>query len=263
MAPLTGTNGGPPAKRGTGTIHLAACGDVHCHPENEGEVRESLADACEQAEALLLAGDLTTHGRPEEGEALARICADLGLPVFAVLGNHDFHCGQAGELTRILSGAGVTMLEGDAVVHQTPVGEVGIVGAKGFVGGFSGSHLPDFGEPLLRQVYAETSAYVEALDRGLREIAHCPIRVVLLHYSPCEDTLAGEQEGIKAFLGSDRLAAPILEHAPDLVVHGHAHAGRLEGAIGEVPVFNVSGPVIGRGYWLFEFSGADAISPIH
>jgi uncharacterized protein len=248
---------------GKRTIRVAAAGDIHCWPGREDEVRGSLGDVADQADLLVLAGDLTTHGEPEEARALARICADLGVPVFAILGNHDWHAGKSEAVEEVLTEAGVTMLERRAVVHRTPRGDVGIVGAKGFIGGFQGSHLPDFGEPLLREVYAETTRYVEALDRGLREIAHCPIRIVVLHYAPCLDTIEGEGEGIHAFLGSDRLAVPIHEHEPDLVVHGHAHSGRLEGAIGEVPVFNVSSPVIGRGYWVFEFQAAQAVAPIH
>jgi Icc-related predicted phosphoesterase len=142
--------------------------------------------------------------------------------------------------------------------------EVGIVGLKGFVGGFTGSNLPDFGEPLLRRVYAETSADVDALAAGLREVANCPYRVVLLHYAPTGETLVGEPPGIWAFLGSDRLAAPIVEHAPDLVLHGHAHAGTFEGRIGDSPVYNVSVPVMGRDFWVFELSSPRRpTAPIH
>jgi Icc-related predicted phosphoesterase len=129
------------------------------------------------------------------------------------------------------------------------------VGTKGFVGGFPDSALPDFGEPLLRKVYAETSAEVEALDQGLRAVARCPLRIVLLHYAPTATTLEGEPRGIFAFLGSDRLARPITEHTPDLVLHGHGHAGRFEGFIGAVPVYNVSVPVMRRDFWIFELGG--------
>ena len=141
---------------------------------------------------------------------------------------------------------------------------IGIVGTKGFVGGFPGSSLPDFGEPLLREVYAETTREVEALDRGLKEIAHCQVRIVLLHYAPTAETLAGEPEGVWALLGSDRLAAPIVEHAPDLVLHGHAHAGTFEGRIGESPVYNVSVPVMGKDFWVFDLTTPRRpTTPIH
>src|SRR5204862_391794 len=138
------------------------------------------------------------------------------VPVVAVLGNHDLHADRAGEVRRALEDAGVTMLERESTVIEIRGTEVGIVGLKGFVGGFAGSNLPDFGEPQLRDVYATTTADVEALEQGLRAVAMCPYRIVLLHYAPTGETLEGEPPGIWAFLGSDRLAAPILEHAPDL-----------------------------------------------
>ena len=128
--------------------------------------------------------------------------------------------------------------------------EVGVVGTKGFVGGFPGAEIADFGERLLREVFAETSGEVEALEAGLEAIAGCERRLVLLHYAPLSDTLVGEPEGIWAFLGSGRLAAPIGAHRPDVVFHGHAHHGRPTGAIGTVPVHNVARHVIGADFAL-------------
>ena len=163
-----------------------------------------------------------------------------------------------------LEGGGIRVLDRDWAVCDVGGLEVGVVGLKGFVGGFPGSHLPDFGEPLLREVYSETSREVQALDQGLRAIALCPTRIVLLHYAPTEQTIAGEEPGIWAFLGTDRLAAPIVEHEPDLVLHGHAHGGTFSGAIGDVPVYNVSVPVMGRDFWLFELDvSTPARTPIH
>jgi Icc-related predicted phosphoesterase len=205
------------------------------------------------ADLVLLAGDLTTHGEPEQGAVVAEAFAALDIPVFAVLGNHDWHADMRDELVAVLGEGGVRVLDRDWAICDCGGREVGVVGVKGFVGGFSGnSHLPDFGEPLLRAVYRETSLEVDALDRGLREIAMCPTRIVLLHYAPIEATIAGEPPGIYTFLGTDRLAAPIAELEPDLVLHGHAHAGTFEGSIGATPVYNVSVPVIERDFWLFE-----------
>jgi Icc-related predicted phosphoesterase len=211
-----------------------------------------LAALQETADVVLLCGDLTTHGEPGEAALLAELCSGAEKPVLAVLGNHDWHSGRSDELVSELERGGVRVLERSWLTCELQGIEVGFVGCKGFLGGFPGSHLPDFGEPLLREVYRETSLEVEALDRGLREIALCPIRIVLLHYAPTSDTIQGEAPGIWTFLGTDRLAAPIAEHEPDLVLHGHAHAGTFEGRIGGVPVYNVSVPVIGREFWLFE-----------
>jgi uncharacterized protein len=233
-------------------IRIAAAGDVHCRPDERDRVVEEFAGIRDQADLVLLAGDLTTHGEPEQAQVLAEACGGTGVPVIAVLGNHDWHCNRAGEITAVLEDAGIVVLERSSHVCQAGDVEVGVVGTKGFVGGFAGSHLPDFGEPLLRSIYRETSADVEAIDAGLRAIALCPARIVLLHYAPTDATLEGEPRGIWAFLGTDRLAAPIAEHEPDLVLHGHAHAGTFEGSIGDVPVRNVSVPVLGRPFWQFE-----------
>jgi Icc-related predicted phosphoesterase len=149
------------------------------------------------------------------------------------------------------------MLDRSSTVFELDGGEIGVVGTKGFVGGFTGSQLPDFGEPLLRQVYAETTAEAEAIREGLQEIAHCRVRIVLLHYAPTSDTLHGEPEGIWTYLGSDRLAAPIAEYRPDVVLHGHAHSGSFEGAIGDVPVYNVAVHVTGRDFYVFELEGRE------
>lgn len=231
---------------------MAAAGDVHASPERRVEVEEAFAGLRGRADILLLAGDLTTLGEPEQAAVVAGACRDLGMPVCAVLGNHDWHGNRGDEVARALEEGGVVVLERGSTVVDVGGTAVGIVGTKGFVGGFPDSALPDFGEPLLRQVYAETTAEVWALERGLETVAHCPLRIVLLHYAPTTTTLEGEPKGIYAFLGSDRLARPIAEHTPDLVVHGHGHAGTFEGFIGRVPVFNVSVQVMRRDFWVFE-----------
>jgi Icc-related predicted phosphoesterase len=251
-------------RRPEACIRIAAAGDIHVRESQRDEIAAAFREMDGAVDLILLAGDLTTHGEPEQAEILADACRDLETPVIAVLGNHDWHADRAEEMTKVLEDAGIEVLERGWTIHERKGVEVGIVGAKGFVGGFPGSHLPDFGEPLLREVYAESMIEQHAIEEGLREVAHCPVRIVLLHYAPTEQTLEGERRDIWAFLGTDRLAPPIAEHAPDLVLHGHAHAGTFEGAIGEVPVFNVSVPVMGKDFWVFELPARDRRStPIH
>jgi Icc-related predicted phosphoesterase len=245
-------------------VRVAAAGDVHCREDHREQAIASFAALRGQADILLLAGDLTTHGEPAQGAVLADACRQLEIPVFAVLGNHDWHVNRVPELIDVLQDGGITVLERDHAICEVRGVEVGIAGAKGFIGGFPGSHLPDFGEPLLREVYRETQAEVDALHRGLCEIALCPLRLALLHYAPTLETLQGEGEGIMAFLGTDRLAAPLLEHEPTLALHGHAHAGTFQGRVGSVPVCNVSVPVIGRDFHVFELAAdSRAAAPIH
>jgi Icc-related predicted phosphoesterase len=236
-------------------VRIAAAGDVHASEATRGRIEEAFARVERDADLILLAGDLTTHGAPEQAVVLAGACRELTIPVCAVLGNHDLHSGHGNEISAICTEAGIHMLDRSSTVCEFADGEVGIVGTKGFIGGFTGSALPDFGEPLLRECYAETTAEVEAIHSGLQEIAHCPVRIVLLHYSPTPDTLLGEPEGIWTYLGCDRLATPIAEHRPDVVLHGHAHAGSFEGAIGTVPVYNVAVHVTGRDFYVFDLEG--------
>ena len=240
------------APSGPSCLRIAAAGDVHCSEHHPEEAQRAFASVPESADLLLLAGDLTTHGEPEQGEVLAEACASLEIPVLAVLGNHDWHADRTAELIEVLTAAGIQVLDRSWTICDCGGVDVGVVGVKGFIGGFSGSHLPDFGEPMLRGIYHETSLEVQALERRLREIELCPVRLALMHYAPAEATVMGEPAGIRAFLGSDRLSAPLAEHEPDMVLHGHAHAGTFEGAIDDVPVYNVSVPVMGRAFWLFE-----------
>jgi Icc-related predicted phosphoesterase len=239
------------------TIRIAAAGDIHASEAERERVETAFASLAGEVDLVLLAGDLTTCGDPEEAAVLADACRHLDVPVLAVLGNHDWHLNRTHELVAVLTDAGVRVLERSSLRLEVGDTEVGVVGLKGFVGGFPDYVLPDFGEPLLRAVYAETSDDVAALDRELEAVAGCELRIVLLHYAPTTTTLEGEPRGIWAFLGSDRLAAPIAEHVPDLVLHGHAHAGTFEGFIGRVPVYNVAIPVTGRDFWTFELDGVE------
>jgi len=245
-------------------IRIVAAGDLHIRESNRDRIAEAFTAVRGSADVIVLAGDLTTHGQVAQARLFGEACTACDMPVYAVLGNHDHHSGEADAVAAELRSAGIHVLDRDFAILAVRGIEVGIVGVKGFVGGFTGSHLPDFGEPLLREVYAETSREVEALDRGLAAIAHCPVRVVVMHYSPIEQTLAGEPESIYTMLGSSRLAEPIREHEPDLVVHGHAHAGSFSGSIGNVPVHNVSIPVMGQDFWLFELPvAARSAPPVH
>jgi Icc-related predicted phosphoesterase len=233
-------------------IKVAAAGDIHAGGPGDERLAAVFADAAREADVILLAGDLTRHGDPQEVARLVEAVRGIETPVFAVLGNHDWHGNRCDELVEALSEAGIRVLDKSSAEVEVGETSVGVAGVKGFVGGFPDSALPDFGEPSLRRVYAETTQEVEGLGRALEEIAECDVRIALLHYAPTAATLEGEPPGILAFLGSDRLAGPIAQHRPDIVLHGHGHMGTFKGEIGDVPVYNVAQPVIGKDFELFE-----------
>jgi Icc-related predicted phosphoesterase len=233
-------------------VRVAAAGDLHAAEAHRGRLESAFAGLEGNADLVLLAGDLTAHGDPDEAAVLAEARRSVDLPVYAVLGNHDHHLDRMVEIGDVLSAADIHVLDRTTAVADVNGVELGIVGTKGFVGGFPGSSLPDFGERLLRQVYAEASEEVHAIERGLQAVSHCDLRVVLLHYAPIVETLEGEPLGIQPFLGCGRMATPIAEYLPDLVLHGHAHAGSFEGAIGNTPVLNVAVHVTGRDFFVID-----------
>jgi Icc-related predicted phosphoesterase len=242
-------------------IRIAAAGDIHAGSDDADRVREAFARVGESADLVLLAGDLTQHGEVEEAMVVADACRGLSIPVVAVLGNHDWQSDRTGDLARSLGEAGVVLLERAHTVLPIGGASVGIAGVKGFVGGFVNGWA-NFGEPLFREAYAETTRDVEALDQGLRAISSCGVRIALLHYSPCADTLVGESERLWLVLGAERLGSPIREHRPHLVVHGHAHHGSFQGAIDGVSVHNVAVHVTGKDFWIFELDPEHAGEPV-
>jgi uncharacterized protein len=237
-------------------IRVAAAGDIHCSAERRDALSAAFEQVDREVDLILLAGDLTTLGEPEQAAALAEICRPLEARVVAVLGNHDWHANRRDELVSALEEGGITILDPGSTTCEIDGRRVGVAGAKGFVGGFPDSQLPDFGEPILRHVYRDTTAEVEAIAAGLEAIDGCDHRIVLLHYAPTTTTLEGEPRVIWAFLGTDRLAPPIGQYRPDVVLHGHAHRGTFAGEIGDVPVYNVAVQVMRRDFFVFELDGS-------
>jgi len=235
------------------TIRVAAAGDIHAGTSDGDRVRAAFERVASEADLVLLAGDLTRHGQLDEVGVVADACRAIEVPVVAVLGNHDWQSDRPDDLRRALTEAGVVVLDRSHAIVPVCGVSVGIAGVKGFVGGF-GQQWANFGEPLFREAYAETTRDVDGLEQGLAAIVPCAIRIALLHYSPVEATLVGEPERLWLVLGADRLAGPIQRHRPHVVVHGHAHHGSFEGEIDGVPVYNVAVHVTGRDFWTFELS---------
>jgi Icc-related predicted phosphoesterase len=234
-------------------IRVAAVADLHVAEDSAAAWREALAPVSSDADALLLAGDLTRTGTPEEAKAVGFALERVRIPVLAVLGNHDHHAGQVAELSTILAGSGVRVLEGAGAVLQVGGECIGVAGSKGFGGGFENACGSDFGEPEMKAFIRHTRTLADRLGRALKAL-RADVRIALLHYAPIPGTLQGERREIYPFLGSHLLAQAVDVAGADLVLHGHAHAGSEKGRTpGGVPVRNVAQPVIRSAYRVFCF----------
>ncbi|WP_326825069.1 metallophosphoesterase [Streptosporangium sp. NBC_01639] len=232
-------------------LRIAAVGDVHLDESLRGRYREQLDGIDEHADVLLLAGDLTRHGTLEEGRVVADEFRGLPIPVVAVLGNHDHHSDLPAEIAALLSDAGITVLHDDATVLDIDGVRLGVVGGKGFGGGYAGKCASDFGEPEIKAFIGHTKRIADRWRVALKEL-QADRRVVLSHYSPVKDTLHGEPLEIYPFLGSYLLAEAVDAEGADLIIHGHAHAGTEKGVTpGGIRVRNAALPVLGRAYGVY------------
>jgi Icc-related predicted phosphoesterase len=217
-------------------MRIAASADLHFTPQSYAKLKDQFERVRDDADVLVLAGDLTNYGRPEEMEPLLNVLVRLRLPTVVVLGNHDHECGKQEELNRMLIAGGVKVLDGSGYERDG----VGFAGTKGFVGGFGRGMLTAFGEREIKDFVRAAVDEAMKLERGMSHL-RAKKRVIVVHYSPIAETVQGEAPEIFPFMGTSRLAEVIDRHGADLVVHGHAHHGRLEGRTpGGVPVHNVS-----------------------
>jgi Icc-related predicted phosphoesterase len=224
-------------------VRVGAVADLHYTKTSQGVLQPLFEQAGRLADVLLLGGDLTDSGLPDEAHVLAKdLKAAAKLPIVAVLGNHDYEAGKSAQVGDVLRETGVTVLDGDAI----EVRGVGIGGAKGFLGGFGRGTLEAWGEDAVKQVVQATMDEVLKLERALARL-RTPHRLALLHYAPIRATVEGEPVEIHAFLGCGRFEEPLNRYGVHAVVHGHAHRGAPEGrTTAGIPVYNVALPLLRR-----------------
>jgi Icc-related predicted phosphoesterase len=233
-------------------IRVAAVGDLHAGPDAAEQLVDAFTHVGDDADVLLLAGDLTRTGDPAEGQVLADALRDATIPVVAVLGNHDHHSDRADAVREVFASVGIRVLEGDATTIEVDGLTVGVAGVKGFGGGFEGACASEFGEPETKAYIRHTKERSEALERSLATL-EVSVRIALMHYSPIRATLEGEHPEIYPWLGSFLLAEACDRGGANLVVHGHAHGGRERGRTpAGIPVRNVALPVLGRPYAVYS-----------
>ena len=229
----------------SGVIRIAAMSDVHYSRTSGGSLQPVFQQIADEADLLVLCGDLTDYGLAEEAKLLAKdLTAGLKIPAVGVLGNHDFESGEEAEISKILSDAGVRMLDGDSYEFHG----VGFAGVRGFCGGFGRGALGAWGEPIIKQFVHEALQEVLKLESALARLK-TEHRIAVIHYAPVRDTVEGEPLEIYPFLGSSRLEEPLTRYSVTAVFHGHAHRGSPEGRTSSgIPVFNVSLPLLKARY---------------
>ena len=234
-------------------IRIAAVGDVHIGRKGRGRLRPELTDLAEQADVLLLAGDLTNLGTLEEAKAVAEEFAGLGLPVVGVLGNHDHHGNRPDEIAALLTDNGIQILEGTNTVISVGDQQLGVAGVKGFGGGFAGKCGHAFGEREMKDFVEHTKEKAASLHDALAALPAVDAKIALTHYAPTSETLVGEPLELYPFLGAFQLGEAIDANRVDLAIHGHAHYGSENGTTpGGTQVRNVAQPVIDAPYRIYE-----------
>jgi Icc-related predicted phosphoesterase len=227
------------------TLRIGAVADIHVKKNSAGALQPLFSRVSEEADILLMCGDLTDFGTAEEGKILAKeIKTSLRIPSLAVLGNHDCESGHEAELIDILTDAGVVVLDGTSYEMEG----VGFAGVKGFAGGFGRRALGAWGEKIIKDFVHEAINEALKLEAALARL-RTPQKIGVLHYSPIQATVEGEPPEIIAFLGSSRLEEPLDRYRVNAVFHGHAHRGSLEGRTKNgAPVFNVAMPVLAAAF---------------
>jgi Icc-related predicted phosphoesterase len=232
---------------------IAAIADIHVRETDKGKWVDLFREASKQADILLICGDLTNTGDEAEADVLKEELKTCAIPVIAVLGNHDHEKGRHKTIRQMIQSDTVHILDGEAIA----IGDVGFAGIKGFGGGFDNFMLSMFGEAAMKAFVQEAVNDALSLDRALARLDQQYEnlkKIALLHYSPIQETVKGEPEPIYPFLGSSRLAEPLVRRRVMAVFHGHAHAGHLEGSLpGGIRVFNVAKPVLTKAAYPLPF----------
>ena len=238
-------------KKAKNVVRLAAVGDLHYARTSRGMLQPIITAVTRvEADILVLAGDLTDYGLPDEAAELAReLTASVKIPIVGVLGNHDFESNAMNEVRRVLMDAGVRLLDGETVELLG----IGFAGVKGFAGGFGRGVLGPWGEEAVKRFVREAVEEVLKLESALARL-RTATKVAILHYAPIAQTVEGEPREIFPYLGCGRLEEPLTRYPVTAVFHGHAHHGTAQGTTSNgIPVYNVSLPLL---------AAADASQPV-
>ncbi|HPO70491.1 MAG TPA: metallophosphoesterase family protein [Anaerohalosphaeraceae bacterium] len=211
------------------TIKLLVLADIHGRHEKIASLRPLVKDA----DAVILAGDITHFGGANETAEVLTALEPLGKPVFAVHGNCDQPVVQ-----EVLSRRGIS-------VHGCTKELMGLyfAGAGGSLG-WSGATPGEVGE-------AAFAASLQQAAAGL----NAPSRLVLITHQPPWGTTLDVQGGMR-HTGSRTIRSFIEDHQPLLAVSGHIHEARGIDRLGDTVLVN-PGPLRSGCYAAVEITNCD------
>src|SRR5215212_1441372 len=189
-------------------VRVAATGDLHLRGSEDLNAVPGLSALRDNADLLLVAGDLTENGRLLEAEAAGELLAAARLPVVAVLGNHDLRSLRRVAFRRALERSGIEVLDGCATVVRLPNGSrIGIAGTAGSGGGFWPYEGPTaIHARTLKRLAIRARRECDVLERALLSL-DADVRIATLHFAPTTTTLGREPLTKYWMLGNCELGA--------------------------------------------------------
>lgn len=209
-------------------MRIAYVVDVHDRFE---AVEEALARTG-PVDVLVVGGDITTAGSPDDAARAIARWRPLAPTLLAVAGNMD-----SPAIDARLEELGVS-IDGRGVV----LGDVGIAGAS------AAPHTP-----LHTPYEIPDDEFGRKAGAGLADLQGARVRILCPH-APPEGTVCDLLHS-GAHVGSPSLRALVEREQPDLVLCGHIHEARGEDAIGATRVVN-PGPVFSGHYALVDVGDA-------
>jgi len=166
-------------------------------------------------DAVVIGGDLTTRGTPEEAEAAIRSFGAFGSPVVVVAGNMD-----SPEVERAMGDAGL-LIDGKGVVLEG-------------VGFFGVSASPP--TPMHTPYEIPEEEILKRSEAGWSDLGEATIRVFVPHAPPWNTRLDVLRNGAHA--GSVSVRRVVESLSPDVVICGHIHESRGMDRLGRTHMMN-------------------------
>lgn len=166
------------------------------------------------ADAILLGGDITHFGSPQDVQQIVSTIESLGKPVLAVAGNCD-----SAAIDQRLAQIGVS-LHGRGVALES----IGLQGVSG---------IPPWNSRMYQFTEEELA---EALQAGYAQLPDGLPHAVLAHVPPRKTAV--DRIFLGCHVGSTALREFVQRTKPRLVICGHVHEGRGIDKIGPTTIVN-------------------------